>query len=141
MKSYEQCLESHSQCIVCSDGHENPHSMQLKFTSISDHEVLASYAVSEYHQGYSRLLHGGLASTLLDAAMTHCLLNKGIEALTAELNVRFHVPVFVGDSVQVLGRFLNEKRGIYFLEATLSVADAIVVKATGKFILPKTGVI
>lgn len=49
--------------------------------------VARTFAIAKQ---YIDLLHGGIASTLLDAAMTHCLLSKGIEALTAELNVRFH---------------------------------------------------
>ena len=73
--------------------------------------------------------------------MTHCLLSKGIEALTAELNVRFHTPVLVGDTVQIIGRLISQRRGIYLLEATLSVAKQVCVKATGKFIQPKSGVI
>jgi acyl-coenzyme A thioesterase PaaI-like protein len=40
---------------------------------------------------YTGLLHGGMTSTLLDAAMTHCLFMQGVQALTAELTVdSFH---------------------------------------------------
>jgi uncharacterized protein (TIGR00369 family) len=108
---------------------------------LAENEVVAEYQLDKKHQGYTNLLHGGIASTLLDAAMTHCLLSKGIEALTAELNIRFHMPVLVGDSVQVIGRLISQQRGIYSLEATLSVAKRVCVKATGKFIQPKGGVI
>ena len=73
--------------------------------------------------------------------MTHCLLSEGIEALTAELNIRFHAPIKIGDSVQIIGRLLSQRRGIYLLEASLSVAKQICVKATGKFIQPEEGVI
>jgi len=139
MKTYQACLQSHANCVVCSDGHQNPHSLQLKFKNVAESEVAADYRVDKKHQGYTNLLHGGIASTLLDAAMTHCLLSEGIEALTAELNVRFHTPVLVGDSVQVVGRLISQRRGIYLLEATLSVAKQVCVKATGKFIQPKCG--
>lgn len=47
----------------------------------------------------------------------------------------------MGDSVQVIGRLISQRRDIYLLEATLSVAKQICVKATGKFIQPKGGVI
>ena len=141
MKTYQACLQSHANCVVCGDGDQNPHSLQLKFTHVAENEVAADYRVNKKHQGYTNLLHGGIASTLLDAAMTHCLLAKGIEALTAELNVRFHMPVLVGDSVQIMGRLISQRRGIYLLEATLSVAKQVCVKATGKFIQPKGGVI
>lgn len=139
MKIYQACLHSHANCVVCGDGNQNPHSLQLKFINVAENEVSADYRVDKKHQGYTNLLHGGIASTLLDAAMTHCLLFKGVEALTAELNVRFHKPVLVGDSVQIMGRLISQRRGIYLLEATLSVAKRVCVKATGKFIQPKGG--
>ena len=141
MNTYQACLKSHANCVVCSDSNKNPHSLQLKFTRMVDNEVTADYLVDRKHQGYTNLLHGGIASTLLDAAMTHCLLSQGIEALTAELNIRFHAPIKIGDSVQIIGRLLSQRRGIYLLEASLSVAKQICVKATGKFIQPKEGVI
>ena len=141
MNTYQACLQSHANCVACSDGVQNPHSLQLKFTPSADNKVTAYYRVDEKHQGYTNLLHGGIASTLLDAAMTHCLLSQGIEALTAELNIRFHAPIKIGDSVQIIGRLLSQRRGIYLLEASLSVAKQICVKATGKFIQPKEGVI
>mgnify|MGYP000181443879 FL=1 len=141
MNTYQVCLQSHANCVACSDGVQNPHSLQLKFTPSADNKVTAYYRVDEKHQGYTNLLHGGIASTLLDAAMTHCLLSQGIEALTAELNIRFHAPIKIGDSVQIIGRLLSQRRGIYLLEASLSVAKQICVKATGKFIQPKEGVI
>ena len=77
MNIYQACLQSHANCVVCSDGVQNPHSLQLKFTSSADNKVTAYYRVDEKHQGYTNLLHGGIAGPLLDAAMTHCLLSQG----------------------------------------------------------------
>ena len=79
MNTYQACLQSHANCVACSDGVQNPHSLQLKFTPSADNKVTAYYRVDEKHQGYTNLLHGGIASTLLDAAMTHCLLSQGIK--------------------------------------------------------------
>jgi len=141
MHIYQESLKSHAKCIVCSDGAQNPHSLQLQFQRTNENEVQATYLADEKHQGYNGLLHGGIASTLLDAAMTHCLLCFGVEALTAELNVRYHQPLLIQDRVKISGRMLNQRRGIYFLEATLSVNDIICVTGTGKFIKPKGGVI
>ena len=91
MNTYQACLQSHANCVACSDGAQNLHSLQFKFTSSADNKVTAYYRVDEKHQGYTNLLHGGIAGPLLDAAMTHCLLSQGIEALTAELNIRFEI--------------------------------------------------
>ena len=66
---------------------------------------------------------------------------EGIEALTAELNVRFHTPVLVGDSVQVIGRLISQRRGIYLLEATLSVAKKHALRPPENSFSLKGGVI
>ena len=61
MKTYQACLQSHANCVVCSDGSTNPHSLQLSFNPISENEVAADYQVDKKHQGYIDLLHGDIA--------------------------------------------------------------------------------
>ncbi|WJV56093.1 PaaI family thioesterase [Prodigiosinella aquatilis] len=105
--------------------------------------------VSSQHQGYSGLLHGGITSTLLDAAMTHCLFMQGITALTAELTVRFMAPIRVSQALTVCARLLGQRRSIYQLEAWLVsglhiagqniAANQRLARASAKFIAPTAG--
>ncbi|WP_282597464.1 ferritin-like domain-containing protein [Dickeya oryzae] len=85
------------------------------FSEHPDGSVCADYTADHRHQGYTGLLHGGMTSTLLDAAMTHCLFMQGVQALTAELTVRFISPVCTGDKLMVCARLLGQRRGIYLL--------------------------
>jgi len=130
--------DRHAMCAVCSSEDDNPYSLGVRFASATDNRVVSHFTVLSRHQGYSGLLHGGIASSLLDAAMTHCLFKHKIAALTAQLDVRYHCPIKVGECVQVTGELLSVKRGVYCLKAGLTVADELRVSASGKFIVSKT---
>ena len=98
---------------------------------------MAPFQVTARHQGYDGLLHGGMTSTLLDAAMTHCLFARGVQALTAELKVRFISPVCTGQQVMVTADLVGSKRGIYQLEAQVTQGQQVLARASAKFIEPK----
>ncbi len=149
MNPYHHARESHDQCLVCGSREHNPDSLELQFSRHADGSVSAPFVVGPKHQGYSGLLHGGMTSTLLDAAMTHCLFMQGIKALTAELTVRFMAPICVGQTLTVCARLLGQRRGIYQLEAWLMsglhiagqpIAEAPrLARASAKFIVPAPG--
>lgn len=127
--------------MVCGSHENNPDSLELVFSQHPDGSVRAPFVVSPKHQGYTGLLHGGMISTLLDAAMTHCLFMQGIKAVTAELIVRFIAPVCVGQTITVCARLLEQRRGICQLEAWLLSGQHIagkqrLARASAKFIVP-----
>lgn len=126
--------QSHVMCAVCGTEENNDYSLGAKFEAQDAHSVCGEFVVLPRHQGYLGLLHGGIASSLLDAAMTHCLLSQQIAALTAQLDVRYHAPIKVGEQIEVKGQLVSVKRGVYFLKAVLSVDQEIRVSANGKFI-------
>jgi uncharacterized protein (TIGR00369 family) len=141
VSSYQDCKQSHSQCVVCGDAKQNPLSLQCKFFADGDNQVVGYHKASQQLQGYTSFLHGGVASTLVDAAMTHCLLMQGIKALTAEMTVRFVAPIKVGDAIKIVGHLVSKRLGMYQLEAVLYVENKACVTAKAKFIQPRNGVI
>lgn len=124
----------HALCAVCGSPEDNVYSLGVEFSELTPQKVGGEFQVQQRHQGYMGLLHGGIASSLLDAAMTHCLLNQGVAALTAQLDVRYHHPIKVNDVVKVTGECVSVKRGVYFLNAELCVEGEARVSAKGKFI-------
>lgn len=146
MTPYLNAKQSHAHCMVCGSRDNNQDSLELEFSQQLDGSVRAPFVVRPKHQGYSGLLHGGMTSTLLDAAMTHCLFTQGIEALTAELTVRFVAPISVGQTITVCAQLLGQRRGIYQLEALLLsglhiagqciAGEQCLARATAKFIAP-----
>ncbi|WP_272947532.1 PaaI family thioesterase [Aeromonas salmonicida] len=91
----------------------------------------------ERYQGYTGILHGGMTSTLLDAVMTHCLLQQGIKGLTAELTIRFVVPINIGSKIYLSAQIVDQRHGIHRLNAVASVDGVVVAKASAKFIEKK----
>ena len=141
MQRYHDTRQAHAHCIACGKIENNPHTLQLEFSQQADGQVTAPFEVTSRHQGYNGLLHGGLTSTLLDAAMTHCLFTQGIQALTAELTVRYIAPIRTGQQIMLTGRLIGQRRGIYQLEAWISHGQQLLARGTAKFIEPKNEVL
>ncbi len=95
--------------------------------------VKASLKLKPEWQGYSGALHGGMIATLLDAAMTHCLFHQGIEAMTADLQVRYLAPVPCPGRIEVSARLSGQRRLIYELDAELRVGGMVKARAKAKF--------
>jgi len=131
-------LTLHKHCAVCASEQQNPYSLGVEYQLSEENLVFAQFTPQVRHMGYQGLLHGGIASALLDGAMTHCLLLQNIPALTARLDVRYHEPIAIGEQVMIFARCDAHRRGIYQLSAELCVQGKVHVSASGKFIVPKT---
>lgn len=124
----------HGGCMACGGADRNPASLCLAFACHPDGSVSTVHTTGVQHQGYTGILHGGMVSTLLDAAMTHCLFAHGIAAVTAELSVRFVAPVMIGQQVELTARLIETKRRTYRLEARLTCDTRLMARATAKFL-------
>ena len=134
---YFDARRVHAGCMICGDSGSNPHSLALSFDLHPDGSVSALCDLGRRHQGYDGILHGGMISALLDAAMTHCLFAQGLRALTAEMTVRFVAPVPADRSLTLTARSVSCKRRIHWLEARLSLDARLLARATARFIEPR----
>lgn len=119
---------SHTDCMVCG----KKDSLKLCFRA-NENGVEALFQAGPHWQGYRGVLHGGMISTLLDAAMTHCLFHYGIEAMTADLRVRFFRPIPCSHFLELRAMLLDTRRHLYKLRAELCCAGDVMAKAEGKF--------
>lgn len=122
----------HARCVAC--GTENPRSLHLVFHPDAEGGVRGRFAADRDFVGYDGILHGGVAATLLDAAMTHCLFHAGVGAVTADLHVRYVRPVPVGIVVELTARVLTARPPLYRVRAELHANDRLAVWAEGKFL-------
>ena len=125
----------HRYCFAC--GRENPDGLALRFSFSREGEVTAVFTPKKVHQGYDGLLHGGIVCTLLDAAMTRLLMDRGTKAVTADLNVRFKKPVPIAEAMVVRARIDTHRRRFFQLSAELSVNGVPAATAVGKFVKMK----
>ncbi len=125
---------AHPRCVACSP--ESASGLKLEFHDLGDGTVRACFHCSTVFQGYPGRLHGGIISTILDSAMTHCLFVQGHQAVTAELSVRFRAPVFLGQTVVAEARMARELYPLFCMEATLLQDGELKATATAKFMVP-----
>ena len=96
--------------------------------------VETTLASGEKWQGYAGLMHGGMISTLLDAAMTHCLFNIGVEAMTASLDIRFVEPIDCHAELLLRAELRSRKRNLFCVYAEIIASNRRVAHATARFL-------
>jgi uncharacterized protein (TIGR00369 family) len=121
----------HVNCLMCGGG--NPWSLGLRFRIGDAGEVCAQFQAHPALQGYEGILHGGVISSMLDAAMTHCLFHRGVRALTAELHVRFLRPVACEALVDVKAWLVAVRPPLYRVAAELVHEQQVMACAEAKF--------
>ena len=97
-------------CFAC--GERNPIGLRLQFHFEGD-EYVTTFQVRPEHQGWTGIAHGGLLATALDEVMARLLWEKGLNAITGRLEVRYHQPVSLGGTLDVRGRITRRtSRGV-----------------------------
>ncbi len=124
-------VRSHPHCWVCSP--DNGHGLGVEFRDDSMGGVEGVFPCDEAFTGYAGLLHGGVISSLLDGAMTNCLLSRGLIAVTADLQVRFHHPVQIGLTATIRAWLKDTRSLVYILGAELLQNGVVCATAVGKF--------
>ncbi|MHC9540070.1 MAG: PaaI family thioesterase [Vulcanimicrobiota bacterium] len=127
--------EEHLSCFAC--GRKNDHGLRLHFIQETDGSVAAEFLCDEAFQGYEGTIHGGITATILDSAMTNCLLMKGVTARTARLNIRYHDRVVTGRAGRVVTVLKRKIRNAYLLNAWFYQGERLCAEARAVFI--KTG--
>lgn len=125
-------IEDNNKCFVC--GQENPISLGLKFQFYEDNKVKAYFKPHQNLQGFKNIVHGGIITTVLDEAMSKTANRNEVEAVTAEMTVRFKNPVAVNNEYIVMGRLIKKNKNLLFTEAFLRDRDeTIYAAAEAKF--------
>lgn len=124
--------EAHPDCVSCSS--TSPVGLGLRFLVRKDGGVESEFACREIYQGYPGVLHGGVTSMLLDAAMTNCLFSCGKAAVTARLIIRFLLPIRIDDTAVIRAWLRDCSPPLFVLEAELMQNGRVMASAAGKFI-------
>jgi len=121
----------HAHCLMC--GARNPFSLGLHFHDGEEGSVWSRFNAMPRFQGYEGILHGGVISALLDAAMTHCLFHQGVRAVTGDLRVQFLEPVQCDTVLHVRAWLLSVTPPLYRVAAILVHGQRVMAKAEAKF--------
>jgi uncharacterized protein (TIGR00369 family) len=121
----------HPACVVCASC--NAKGLGVRFEVAADGSVRGTFQCDCCYQGYPGRLHGGIIAMLLDAAMTHCLFARGIEAVTARLSVQYRRAVKVDRAALVRARLTEDQQPLYQLAAVLVQEGEVRASANGVF--------
>ena len=121
----------HINCLVC--GARNPWSLGLCFRVGEEGTVQTQFQAHPGLQGYEGILHGGVTSGLLDAAMTHCLFHHGVRAVTADLHVRFLRPIPCEALLDVKAWLVSLRPPLYCVAAEIVREQKVMATAEAKF--------
>lgn len=125
-------LQSDTYCFAC--GKDNPIGLAMTFTEEGG-DYVCHWTPRPEHQGWSRILHGGIVSTLLDEVMTWRLVSLGKRVVTAEMTVRLKQPTPLDEELTIRARVTASRRRFHEVEAEIALPDGTVTAtATGKFI-------
>lgn len=108
-------------CFVC--GQDNPAGLRIMFQIQVDGAMAAAWTPAPIWEGFRGIVHGGVVSTVLDEAMSKAVAATGIEALTAELRIRYRLPVQSGTSFQIRGWIVRRSKRLFETEAAITASD------------------
>jgi acyl-coenzyme A thioesterase PaaI-like protein len=111
-------------CFAC--GKKNNAGLGLDFRH-EDGRTISEFIPGKAHQGFMDIVHGGIITTVLDEAMVKRVLSEGIEAVTAEISVRFRSPLFVGEKVVVVSEIKKAGGRLIMTSAKMTKGDSTVV--------------
>lgn len=111
-------------CFAC--GRNNPIGLKLAFR-LEGEDYVTTFEVLPEYQGWTGIAHGGLLATVLDETMARLLWERGINAITGRLQVRYRRPVPIGARLEVRGRITRHRPPVVETEATAAGADGAVV--------------
>jgi acyl-coenzyme A thioesterase PaaI-like protein len=121
----------HRHCFAC--GSNDGTGLGLKFYKHEDGTVFGNFFADPKFEGYSGIIHGGIVATLLDSAMTHCLLMENIPALTGRLSVKYSTLIRTGTDVKLEARVVDQFHKTFILEGKALVNGEKVASAKAKY--------
>ena len=122
---------------LCRRMRQHPRGLRLKFRATADGiELHAPFTPEREHEGFTRVVHGGIISSLLDEAMAWAIYARNRWAVTGRMSVSFRRPVEVGVPTVVVGRVVSDRGRLIDAEGEVRrAADGeVLASATATFV-------
>ncbi len=109
-------------CFAC--GKENKNGLKLKIVE-TENGVESKIILPGWTQGYRRIVHGGIVSTILDEMAVWAAITKGHKSATVELKIRLKKAMFVDEEYIASGWLLGVKNRIVTARAEIRDKDNV----------------
>lgn len=126
-------IVSDSRCFVCGMG--NIGGLRVRFFRQGDDCAIAECKPDKAFTGYDGLLHGGVASSLLDEIMIKAVLAHGKLVVTAKMTVRYHRPILMDSNLNLKGKIVGQRGRIFDTEGVITDSNGqVLTSATGRYV-------
>ena len=117
-------------CFAC--GWNNPIGLKLSF-EWDDKTAKTEFTPTEFHQGWSGIVHGGIIQCLLDEAMGYATRFEGLDCLTVEMHARLKRPALINEPLIITSSVIKKTRRLIKTKAAISLKDGtLVAEGTAK---------
>ena len=106
----------------------------MRFTLGEGGNVFARFQGRNELQGYDGILHGGVIAALLDSAMTNCLFQHEVKAVTGDLRIRYRHPIPATAELELRAGIEFVKSPLYVMRAEIRQNSKSMATASAKFI-------
>jgi len=118
-------VEFDGRCFGC--GPLNDEGLQLTFLP-EDGASVTEFEVPVRYQSWKGVVHGGMVALLLDEAAGWAAWHKGHPGVTGKLEVRYRLPLKVGERVRLTGRVESVRRTLVYASASIErISDGAIV--------------
>jgi uncharacterized protein (TIGR00369 family) len=119
-------------CFGC--GVQNDIGLKLAFYRTED-GVVATFTPRTEHEGYTRMTHGGIVSTILDEAMSWAVIDSGRLAVTARMSVDFRRPVPSGEPLTIAAKVTRDRGRAVETDGEIRAENGqVLATSTGLFV-------
>ncbi|MBN1366983.1 MAG: PaaI family thioesterase [Dehalococcoidales bacterium] len=132
----EESRRRSTKCFGC--GADNPAGLKLKF-KWDGGKAVAEFTPQEAHQGWPGVVHGGLLATMLDEAGGWCSMEKGLDMVTAKMEVLFRNPAEIGVPLIITGAILRENTKRFEAYSCITTRDGTVIAESNSVYIIKQG--
>jgi len=137
-------MENHSEfarsrwnkCFGCGEG--NPGGLKLKF-KWDGKQAVAEFTPGEMHAGWPGVVHGGLLATMLDEAAGWSALERGIDMVTAKMEVLFRNPARIGVPLIITGAITRENTKRFEAYSSITTRDGAMIAECNSVYIIKAG--
>ena len=124
------------KCFVC--GYKNSKCLNLCYQVEKENETaLCRTVLPEEFEGWEGFVHGGITASILDGAMVHACLSKGLTCVTAELNIRYKNPIPTNREIEIKSKVTRKFLALLSTEAVITVDGVIAATANAKMYIVK----
>lgn len=127
---------SHQYCMIC--GPQALRGINIDFYRDKEH-VWAIFENTLDQQGYDHIVHGGFSAALLDAVMCQSLFAQQVEAVTAEISIRYLHEIPSNSTIVLKGQVLSSRKNLYKVRGELYVNQQLMAKSEARFMQKSRG--